>query len=70
MEKLPDSRAKVFDEAFVLKDKDTGQPLANFPYRIKRADGSYEEGVTDDKGHTHLVLTAEPETLGIQTPRK
>lgn len=63
---LPDSRVKLYDEAFVLKDRDTGQPLANFPYRIKRTDGSYEEGTTDDNGHTHLVSSADVESLVIE----
>jgi type VI secretion system secreted protein VgrG len=64
--KLPDSRLKLFDEAFVLQDQATGALLANHPYRIKREDGTYEEGVTDDKGQTHLVSTANPEQLEIE----
>jgi len=63
---LPDSRLKNFDEAFVLKDKETGELLTNFPYRIKRADGSYEEGITDEQGRTHLVLSTEAEELSIE----
>ena len=70
MEKLPDSRAKLFDEAFVLKDQETGEPLANFQYRISRADGSYEEGLTDERGRTHLINSAEIEKLTIEIPRK
>jgi type VI secretion system secreted protein VgrG len=66
LDKLPDSRPKLFDEAFVLVDEDTGEPVANHPYRIKRADGTYEAGTTDDKGHTHLVSGAEVESLVIE----
>lgn len=47
---LPDTRVTLFDEAFVVKDHDTGEPIPNHPYRIKRADGTYEEGTTDEKG--------------------
>jgi type VI secretion system secreted protein VgrG len=64
--KLPDSRPALFDEAFVLVDEETGEPVANHPYRIKRADGTYEAGTTDDKGHTHLVSGPEVESLIIE----
>ena len=67
---LPDSRAKIFDEAFVLKDQTTGEPLANFPYRIKLADGSYQQGFTNEKGQTHLVTSADQEALKIEIQRK
>ena len=63
---LPDTRAKLFDEAFIVKNKNTGEPLANTKYRIKRADGSYEYGVTDDKGCTHLVKSVESERVSIE----
>ncbi len=63
---LPDSRVKLFDQAFVLKNQKTGEPLVNYPYRIKRTDGSWETGVTDDKGQTHLVLGADPESISIE----
>jgi type VI secretion system secreted protein VgrG len=56
----------LFDQAFVLKDRETGRLLTHYPYRIKRADGSYEEGVTDDKGNTHLVSTPEAEELILE----
>ncbi len=64
--KLPDSRLKLFDEAFILKNKDTGAPIPGQPYRIKRADGSFESGITDANGHTHLVSSAEPESVEVQ----
>ncbi|WP_426101664.1 type VI secretion system Vgr family protein [Massilia sp. TSP1-1-2] len=63
--KLPDSRLKLFDEAFILKDKLTGAVLAYQVYRIKRADGSFEDGVTDEAGHTHVVRGAEAERIEI-----
>ncbi|WP_394538509.1 type VI secretion system Vgr family protein [Lysobacter enzymogenes] len=64
--KLPDTRPKIFDEAFVLVDRDSGQPVANRAYRIILANGDIEEGVTDDKGHTHLVKTAEAQSVKIE----
>ena len=64
--KLPDSRAKLFDEQFIVKNEETGQPLPNRPYRIKRADGIYEYGTTDESGRTHLVSTSEVEKILIE----
>jgi type VI secretion system secreted protein VgrG len=67
--KLADSRVKLFDEAFVLVNEKTGQPLKNYPYSIKRADGTYENGVTDSEGRTHLVATADVENLTIEVEK-
>jgi type VI secretion system secreted protein VgrG len=64
--KLPDTRVKLFDEAFILKDPETGAPVANHPYRIKRKDGSYEEGMTDELGQTHIISSKAPESLTIE----
>lgn len=64
--KLPDTRARLFDEAFVVKDENTGLPIANHPYRIKRADGTYEYGQTDFDGRTHIVSTTNLESLIVE----
>jgi type VI secretion system secreted protein VgrG len=64
---LPDTRVKLFDEAFILKDQDTGLPVPFHPYRIIRADGAVEEGITDESGKTHLVSSAEAEELTIES---
>jgi type VI secretion system secreted protein VgrG len=60
----------LFNEAFILKDELTGEILAGRKYRIKRKDGSYEEGETDETGHTHLVTTAHSEELTIEVENK
>jgi len=64
--RLPDSRLKLFDEAFVLKDKDTGLPIPNYAYRIIRSDGSFERGITDEDGKTHIIASTEPENLRLE----
>jgi type VI secretion system secreted protein VgrG len=56
----------LFDQAFIVKDEKTGAPMPNRPYRIKRADGSYEYGTTNEKGSTHLVSATEVEKLIIE----
>ena len=63
---LPDSRLKLFDEGFVIRDEDTGMPIAHHPYRIIRADGSIEHGITDEFGLTHVVASADVESLSIE----
>jgi len=56
----------MFDDKFVLVDEDTGLPLANVQYAIKRASGELEFGTTDDGGHTHLLsATAQSEPIDI-----
>lgn len=64
--KLPDTRIKLFDEGFVLKDKTTGEPLPNVFYRILLKDGSYLEGITDKFGRTQVVKTATSEMLSLE----
>ncbi len=63
---VPDLHVKIFDEAFILKNKTTGKPAAGINYRIKRASGEYEYGVTDENGHTHLVGADQSEDLLIE----
>jgi len=56
--------AVKFDEAFILRSKATGRPLANRRYRITR-DSGVESGVTDENGATHLVVSDSIEDLII-----
>jgi uncharacterized Zn-binding protein involved in type VI secretion len=48
--------SSMYDEAFILKSKSTGKPLANRSYRIYRG-GTFEAGVTDENGNTHVVAS-------------
>jgi type VI secretion system secreted protein VgrG len=66
MNKLPDSRLQLFDEAFILRNRITLEPMARQPYRLKRADGTYEDGFTDETGQTHLVTSATNEDLTVE----
>ncbi|MFH7524058.1 MULTISPECIES: type VI secretion system PAAR protein [Aeromonas] len=58
--------AGLFDEAFVLRDEMTGEPLAEVEYRIIRADGQAEYGKTDTQGRTHIVSAFEEEKISIE----
>lgn len=64
--KLPDSRMKLFDQAFILRDKSSGEPVPRQPYRLMREDESYEEGFTDELGQTHIIGSAESEPVAIE----
>ena len=58
--------ADEFNDKFVLVDEDTGKPLANTQYAIKRESGAIEHGTTDENGHTHLLTsTARSESIDI-----
>jgi len=63
---LPDNRAALFDEAFVLKDKTTGEPLPNIAYRILLEDGTYLSGVTNTLGLTDVVRSTSVEALSLE----
>lgn len=67
---LNDPTSKEFDEAFVLTSELTGKPLANRRYRIVRASGSNEEGITDDHGMTHVVKSVGREDLSIEVAQE
>ncbi|KRB04233.1 type VI secretion system Vgr family protein [Lysobacter sp. Root690] len=64
--KLPDTRPKRFSESFILKNRQTGEPVVNRAYRITLANGETEDGITDEKGYTHAVMTAAQEILKIE----
>lgn len=64
-ETLPDSRVKMFREQFKAVDEDSGQVLANLPYRIELGDGSIIRGVTDEAGLTVPVMTADPQSAKL-----
>src|SRR5690606_23022868 len=68
--KLPDTRVKLFDEGFVLKDRTTGKPLPNVRYRLLLKDGSYLHGITDAFGRTQVVGSAESEELILEVERR
>lgn len=44
----------MFNEKYQLRDEED-QPLKGAEYTIIRADGSKEQGKTDDSGHTHMI---------------
>lgn len=53
-------QAPRFQEHFVLRNNETGEPLAGVPYTIKTGDGKTFEGETDAQGRTDVVWTDSP----------
>jgi uncharacterized protein (DUF2345 family) len=49
-----------------LKDRITGEPLANVEYRIRHEEGYFEYGRTDERGHTDLVGTSEQKKIIVE----
>lgn len=57
---------KMFDDKYVLIDEDTGEPLAEIEYAVRRENGKVEFGTTDAQGHTHLMAgTVQAESVQI-----
>ncbi|WP_269780108.1 DUF2345 domain-containing protein [Sulfuriferula nivalis] len=63
--KLPDTRAKLFDEQLRAVSTTSGEPLTNMPYRIESATGEVFSGITNEEGKTERVTTADPESLKL-----
>jgi uncharacterized Zn-binding protein involved in type VI secretion len=51
----PAPMANLFQDNFQLLCSETGEPLANYPYAIRRANGTLEKGRSDAQGFTHMV---------------
>ncbi|OMG74307.1 PAAR domain-containing protein [Burkholderia ubonensis] len=59
----------IHDEQYVLRDADSGRPLANVRYRIRLSSGKIFTGVTDATGHTQRVKSAYAESLKFEIAR-
>ncbi|WP_434516297.1 DUF2345 domain-containing protein [Dechloromonas sp. ARDL1] len=65
LEALPDSRVKMFDEQIRALHAETGQPIADLPYKIVTSDGEVFFGFTDQEGKTMRIGSAEPSTINV-----
>jgi type VI secretion system secreted protein VgrG len=64
---IPESRA-IFNQAFVVRDEQTGEPAANVLYRIETERGVSVSGVTDAAGRTKRIFTRKKEQLKLFLP--
>jgi uncharacterized Zn-binding protein involved in type VI secretion len=60
--------ATKYDMHFLLKDKTTGAPLADIPYRITLASGEEVTGTTEKTGHTQKVKSESAEVAKLEAP--
>ena len=65
LDRLPDSRVKLFDEQIRAMHSETGQPIAEMPYKIVTGDGEVFYGFTDHDGKTMRVGSAEPTAIKV-----
>lgn len=61
---LPKAKG-IYNEAFVVINEKTGEPMPHVPYRVESASGLVVEGVTDAHGRVQRVFTAKPEELKL-----
>lgn len=59
----------IHDEQYVLRDAESGRPLASVRYRIRLSSGKIFTGVTDETGHTQRVTSAYAESLKFEIAR-
>ncbi|WP_278646070.1 PAAR domain-containing protein [Burkholderia lata] len=57
------------DEQYVLREADSGRPLANVRYRIRLSTGKIFTGVTDATGHTQRVTSEYAESIKFEITR-
>lgn len=58
----------AFDQHFVVRDRATGKPLANIPYRISLTNGHSITGKTDSGGLTSKIGADMPLTATLEVP--
>ena len=51
------------DQFFVLRNANSGNPVKNRNFRIRRADGSLHQGATDSQGRSPLLDSATKSEL-------
>jgi hypothetical protein len=56
----------LYDEAFVLRDHRTRQPLMRVPYRVRSSSSVIASGLTDDNGKTARIKTSQFEKITIE----
>jgi len=54
-----------FQEHFILRNNETGEPLAGVPYTIQTGDGMSITGETDSQGRTGVVWTDSPKPIEV-----
>jgi type VI secretion system secreted protein VgrG len=61
---LPEAK-KIFNEAFVIVNEETKEPMPYVRYRLESASGVKIEGITDALGRTQRIFTSKSEMLTL-----
>lgn len=61
---MPTAR-DIYNEAFVVMNEDTKEPMAHVRYRLESASGLAVEGITDAHGRTQRMFTPRSEKLTL-----
>jgi len=62
--------AASFNQFFILRWANSGKPMKNQAFRIRRANGQLQSGTTDDQGRSPLLDTAtQAERLSVEILR-
>jgi type VI secretion system secreted protein VgrG len=59
----------IYNEAFVIRNEETKEPMAHVRYRLESASGVTVEGITDALGRTQRIFTAKSEELKLYLPK-
>lgn len=65
---LPTAR-EIYNEAFVIRNEETKEPMAFVRYRLESASGVRIEGMTDAMGRTQRIFTKRSEELKLYLPQ-
>lgn len=65
---LPAGEDASHDMSFLVKDEDTGEPLANVPYRLKLVGGTSITGKTDAQGLTEKISSNSAQIAQLEVP--
>jgi len=65
---LPKAR-EIYNEAFVIRNEETKEPMAYVRYRLESTSGVTVEGITDALGRTQRIFTAKREDLKLYLPK-
>jgi type VI secretion system secreted protein VgrG len=66
---LPKAR-QIYNEAFVVMNDETKEPIPHVRYRLVSTGGVVIEGVTDALGRTERIFTSRSETLTLHLPKE
>jgi len=58
-------KAPRFQEHFVLRNNETGEPLVGVPYTIRTGDGLSIAGETDSQGRTEVIWTESSKPIEV-----